>query len=231
MQIEVQRRLHEQLEVQRHLQLRIEAQGMYLHSVLEKAKETLGKQNLGTMGLDDAKVQLSELASRVSTESLDSKFSEIKELNMSWPQQKQEVEAIDYSMGSFLTNSEDSQRDQEMHNKDMNLRAYNDTFCEEVKENTKFFSSSNDKVLKGRIHEEELYMRRSMSKENLKGEEWKRRKSSETSGMQLKLNSEKISQDYRLANFEVKLDLNSHDNNDASSHCQKFDLNGFSWNC
>lgn len=70
-----------------------------------------------------------------------------------------------------------------------------------------------------------------MSKENLKGEEWKRRKSSETSGMQLKLNSEKISQDYRLANFEVKLDLNSHDNNDASSHCQKFDLNGFSWNC
>lgn len=131
------------------MQLRIEAQGMYLHSVLEKAKETLGKQNLGTMGLDDAKVQLSELASRVSTENLDSKFSEIKELNMSWPQQKQEVEAIDYSMGSFLTNSEDSQRDQEMHNKDMDLRAYNDTFCEEVKENMKFLSSSNDKVLKG----------------------------------------------------------------------------------
>ncbi|KAL5079137.1 hypothetical protein RYX36_007558 [Vicia faba] len=248
MQIEVQRRLHEQLEVQRHLQLRIEAQGKYLHSVLEKAKETLGKQNLGTMGLDAAKVQLSELASRVSTESLDSKFSEIKELNMIWPQQTQEVEAIGYSMGNFLTNSEDSQRDQEMHNKGINSRPYNGTFCDEVKENMMFLSSSNDKVLKGlngvlensssllsmnigRVHEEELFFKRTISKENLKGEEWKRRKSSETSGMQLKLNSEKISQDYRLANFEVKLDLNSHDNNDASSHCQNFDLNGFSWNC
>ncbi|CAK8532967.1 unnamed protein product [Lathyrus sativus] len=233
MQIEVQRRLHEQLEVQRHLQLRIEAQGKYLHSVLEKAKETLGKQNLGTMGLDDAKVQLSELASRVSTESLDSKFSEIKELNMIWPQQKQEVEAIEYSMGSFLTNSEDSERDQVMHNNGMNLRAYNGTFCDEVKgssgvsENTSRLLSMNI----GRAHEEELFLRRTMSKEDLKGEEWKRRKVSETSGMQLKLNSEKISQDYRLANFEVKLDLNSQDNNDASSHCQKFDLNGFSWNC
>ncbi|CAI8583075.1 unnamed protein product [Vicia faba] len=219
MQIEVQRRLHEQLEVQRHLQLRIEAQGKYLHSVLEKAKETLGKQNL-----------------------------EIKELNMIWPQQTQEVEAIGYSMGSFLTNSEDSQRDQEMHNKGIISRPYNGTFCDEVKENMMFLSSSNDKVLKGsngvlensssllsmnigRVHEEELFFKRTISKENLKGEEWKRRKSSETSGMQLKLNSEKISQDYRLANFEVKLDLNSHDNNDASSHCQKFDLNGFSWNC
>ncbi|XP_058727401.1 myb-related protein 2-like isoform X2 [Vicia villosa] len=248
MQIEVQRRLHEQLEVQRHLQLRIEAQGKYLHSVLEKAKETLGKQNLGTMGLDAAKVQLSELASRVSNESLDSRFSQIKELNMILPQQTLEGEAIDYSMGSFLANSEDAQRDQKMNNNGMNLRAYNGTFCDEKKENMMFLSSSNDKVLKGpngvsgntssllsmnigRVHEEEFILRRTISKEDLKGEEGKRRKSNETSGMQLKLNSEKISQDYRLANFEVKLDLNSHDNNDASSHCQKIDLNGFSWNC
>lgn len=100
--------------------------------MLEKAKETLGKQDLGTMGLDAAKVQLSELASRVSTESLDSKFSELKELNVLWPQ---EGEAIDYSMGSFLTNSECSQRDQEINNKGMNFRTYNGTFCEEVKEN------------------------------------------------------------------------------------------------
>ncbi|KAJ6349435.1 hypothetical protein OIU77_006922 [Salix suchowensis] len=48
-QIEVQRRLHEQIEVQRHLQLRIEAQGKYLQSVLEKAQETLGRQNLGSV--------------------------------------------------------------------------------------------------------------------------------------------------------------------------------------
>ncbi|KAK4491866.1 hypothetical protein RD792_002645 [Penstemon davidsonii] len=37
MQMEVNRRLHEQLEVQRHLQVRIEAQGKYMQSILEKA--------------------------------------------------------------------------------------------------------------------------------------------------------------------------------------------------
>lgn len=81
------------------------------------------------------------------------------------------------------------------------------------------------------VHEEENFWRRNISKEDLEGEEWKRRKSIDTSGVQLKLNSDKISQDYRLANFDMKLDLNSHDDNGASSHSQKFDLNGFSWNC
>ncbi|KAK6126393.1 hypothetical protein DH2020_039843 [Rehmannia glutinosa] len=57
MQIEVQRRLNEQLEVQRHLQLRIEAQGKYLQTVLEKAQENLGKQNLGNIDLEVAKIQ------------------------------------------------------------------------------------------------------------------------------------------------------------------------------
>nr|CAD1833127.1 unnamed protein product [Ananas comosus var. bracteatus] len=76
MQIEVQRRLHEQLEVQRHLQLRIEAQGKYLQSVLEKAHETLAKQNLGSApGLEAAKAQLSELVSKVSTECLHNAFT------------------------------------------------------------------------------------------------------------------------------------------------------------
>ncbi|MQM13342.1 hypothetical protein Taro_046267 [Colocasia esculenta] len=39
--MEVQRKLHEQIEVQKHLQLRIEAQGKYMQSVLKKAQETL----------------------------------------------------------------------------------------------------------------------------------------------------------------------------------------------
>ncbi|XP_004489716.1 myb-related protein 2-like isoform X2 [Cicer arietinum] len=252
MQMEVQRRLHEQLEVQKHLQLRIEAQGKYLQSVLEKAKETLGTQNLGTMGLDDAKVQLSKFTSRVSNENLDSKFLGLKELHVHWPQQTREDETIDYSMGSFLTNSEDSQRDQEMHNKGMKLGVSKEcvdepmplkndfTLCEKEKENVMFVSSSNHRVLKdglttslllmnvGGVHEKENMWKRTISKEDLKGEEWKRINNIETNGVQLKLNSDKISQDYRLANFEVKLDLNS---NDASSQCQKFDLNGFSWNC
>ncbi|CAA0829663.1 Homeodomain-like superfamily protein [Striga hermonthica] len=56
-QIEVQRRLHEQLEVQRHLQMRIEAQGKYLQSVLEKAQESLDRQNSGIKELSDIHVQ------------------------------------------------------------------------------------------------------------------------------------------------------------------------------
>ncbi|GER57509.1 homeodomain-like superfamily protein [Striga asiatica] len=79
-QIEVQRRLHEQLEVQRHLQMRIEAQGKYLQSVLEKAQESLDRQNSGTTGLEAAKIQLSEFVSKVSTgQCLSSTFSGIKE--------------------------------------------------------------------------------------------------------------------------------------------------------
>ncbi|KAJ4841251.1 Myb transcription factor ipn2 [Turnera subulata] len=48
MQMEVQRRLHEQLEVQRHLQLRTEAQGKYIQSLLEKACQTLAGENLAS---------------------------------------------------------------------------------------------------------------------------------------------------------------------------------------
>ncbi|KAF8103104.1 hypothetical protein N665_0188s0060 [Sinapis alba] len=44
MQMEVQRRLHEQLE--RHLQLRIEAQGKYMQSILERACQTLAGENM-----------------------------------------------------------------------------------------------------------------------------------------------------------------------------------------
>ncbi|CAD5166151.1 myb family transcription factor IPN2-like [Musa acuminata AAA Group] len=46
MQMEVQRRLHEQLDVQRHLQIRIEAQGKYMQSILEKAYQTLAADGM-----------------------------------------------------------------------------------------------------------------------------------------------------------------------------------------
>ncbi|XP_072085595.1 myb family transcription factor PHL8-like isoform X3 [Arachis hypogaea] len=49
MQMEVQKKLYEQIE--RHLQLKIEAQGKYLQSVLHKAQETLaGMINNGSPG-------------------------------------------------------------------------------------------------------------------------------------------------------------------------------------
>lgn len=70
MQMEVQKRLHEQLEVQRQLQLRIEAQGKYLQSILEKAQETLAGQTVATIGLEAARAELSDLATKVSKECL-----------------------------------------------------------------------------------------------------------------------------------------------------------------
>uniref|UniRef100_A0A0D9WSZ7 HTH myb-type domain-containing protein n=1 Tax=Leersia perrieri TaxID=77586 RepID=A0A0D9WSZ7_9ORYZ len=48
MKMEVQRRFHEQLEVQKHLQLRVEAQGKYMQSILEKAYQALGSGDCAT---------------------------------------------------------------------------------------------------------------------------------------------------------------------------------------
>ncbi|XP_038983153.1 myb-related protein 2-like isoform X2 [Phoenix dactylifera] len=101
MQIEVQRKLQEQIEVrsddtyshliqpkffsngglewllqvQRHLQLRIEAQGKYLQSVLRKAHETLASCSSNSLGVEAAKAELSELLSAVETECLSSSLS------------------------------------------------------------------------------------------------------------------------------------------------------------
>nr|CAB3468662.1 unnamed protein product [Digitaria exilis] len=47
-QMEVQRRLHGELEVQKHLQMRVEAQGKYMQSILEKAYQALGTSDCAT---------------------------------------------------------------------------------------------------------------------------------------------------------------------------------------
>ncbi|KAK8455633.1 hypothetical protein SEVIR_4G154300v4 [Setaria viridis] len=47
-QMEVQRRLHGELEVQKHLQMRVEAQGKYMQSILEKAHQALGTSDYAT---------------------------------------------------------------------------------------------------------------------------------------------------------------------------------------
>ncbi|XP_028121032.1 myb-related protein 2-like isoform X1 [Camellia sinensis] len=167
MQIEVQTRLHEQLEVQRHLQLRIEAQGKYLQAVLEKAQETLGRQNLGTVGLEAAKVQISELVSKVSTQCLNSTFSGLKELSgLCPPHPTQTSQPTDCSMDSCLTSCEGSQRDQETHNNGIGLITFNGNarlepkefdnepmlqqtelrWCEDMKEDRKFLSSMNKNI-------------------------------------------------------------------------------------
>jgi len=98
------------------LQLRIEAQGKYLQSVLEKAQETLGRQNLGIVGLETAKVQLSELVSKVSSQCLNSAFSELKELQGFCPQQTHTNQPNDCSVDSCLTSCDRSQKEQEIQN-------------------------------------------------------------------------------------------------------------------
>ncbi|GJN39047.1 hypothetical protein PR202_gb28141 [Eleusine coracana subsp. coracana] len=47
-QMEVQRRLHGELEVQKHLQMRVEAQGKYMQSILEKAYQAVGSSECTT---------------------------------------------------------------------------------------------------------------------------------------------------------------------------------------
>ncbi|KAG1365588.1 myb-related protein 2-like [Cocos nucifera] len=131
MNIEAQKQLHEQLEVQRHLQLRIEAQGKYLQSVLEKAQETLGKQSMGSVGLEAAKVQLSELVSKVSKECFGTAFPSLKESSSLHTLQGQTTQFADYSGDGCLISCEEFQKDQETHNVCVGLRTCpgNSTLC------------------------------------------------------------------------------------------------------
>lgn len=56
-----------QIEVQRHLQVRIEAQGKYLQTVLRKAQETIAGYGCCSEALAEAQEELSHLASMVSS--------------------------------------------------------------------------------------------------------------------------------------------------------------------
>jgi hypothetical protein len=62
-------------QVQRNLQLRIEAQGKYLQSILEKAKETLAGHRSSSPGLEAAHAELTELASKVGNDPSGCSFS------------------------------------------------------------------------------------------------------------------------------------------------------------
>ncbi|XWS57628.1 hypothetical protein CRYUN_Cryun09bG0189800 [Craigia yunnanensis] len=259
MQIEVQRRLHEQLEVQRHLQLRIEAQGKYLQAVLEQAQETLGRQNMGTVGLEAAKVQLSELVSKVSNQCLNSAFSDLKDLQGLCPQQIQGTPPTDCSMDSCLTSCEGSQKEQEIHNNEICLRHYNSSSLleqrdqiaedpllpqtelksfEDIKENKMFLSSI------GKDAERRMFFADRSSSDLSRSVGLQREKGNGSSNNRFSegkfkgrnkedsfLDQENKRADTvnRLPYFATKLDLNVHEENDAASSCKQFDLNGLSW--
>lgn len=59
------------MQVQRHLQLRIEAQGKYLQSILERACQALSDQAAASAGLEAAREELSDLAIKVSNDTKD----------------------------------------------------------------------------------------------------------------------------------------------------------------
>ncbi|XVE89808.1 hypothetical protein DITRI_Ditri20bG0024200 [Diplodiscus trichospermus] len=200
MQIEVQRRLHEQLEVQRHLQLRIEAQGKYLQVVLEKAQETLGRQNLGTMGLEAAKLQLSELVSSASNQCL-------QDLQGLWSQQTQATQPTDCSMDSCLTSGEGSLKEQETRNNGACLRPY--SRCSSVSEQRD--QTAEDLPL---LQQAELKSFEDMKEKKM--------------FLSMNAHGSNISSN-RLPCFARKLDLNVHGENDAASSCKEIDLNGLSW--
>ncbi|CAN4092607.1 unnamed protein product [Withania somnifera] len=253
MQIEVQRRLHEQLEVQRHLQLRIEAQGKYLQSVLEKAQETLGRQDMETVGLEAVKVQLSEFVSKASNQCLSSAFPDIKELSGFHSQQTQTTQPVDHSIDSCLTSREGSLRDNTMHDNQIGLRPFdftpsleckdieNDTriqhtelrWCDNLKENRQLFSPVNEGREKAFTREtncNNLSMSIGLQDEKLNGTERDVKLFHQvTNRSESAPERRKSPQEYKLSYVEPKLDLNMHDETDAASSCKQFDLNGFSW--
>ncbi|MBA0632240.1 hypothetical protein Godav_001027 [Gossypium davidsonii] len=222
MQIEVQRRLHEQLEVQRHLQLRIEAQGKYLQSVLEKAQESLGRQNPGSMGLEAAQLQLSELVSKVSNQCLDSTLMDLKELQ-GLCHQKTKTNSID----SCLTSIEGSQKDQEIHNNGICLRPYSlvaeDPWLPQtgLKEN-KMVPSSTGKIADRSSNGSDLSIT-----VGLQGDKGKGFNSNSSRFSERKFNGR--NEEDGLHYFATKLDLNVDEENDVASRCKQFDLNGLSW--
>ncbi|KAI3677027.1 hypothetical protein L1987_86645 [Smallanthus sonchifolius] len=215
MQIEAQRRLHEQLEVQRHLQLRIEAQGKYLQSVLEKAQETLGRQNLGSVGLEAAKVQLSELVSKVST------FSGIKDVAMHTNQ------PTDCSIESCLTYGEGQQTEQEMMG--LTFLKSKKVDNEDMNRSKRFLAASDLSMSVGGLKSRAWNTSRSYTEERFtgRGEEvilMDQTNQNNTDSMKDVITE--MPQKLQMPYFGQSLDLNAHD---AASSRKHFDLNGLSW--
>lgn len=75
--------------MQRHIQLRIEAQGQYLQSVLKKAQETLSEYGSCSIEADHVKDQLSKLVSMVNSGCPNSSFSALTQSENSMMEDRQ----------------------------------------------------------------------------------------------------------------------------------------------
>lgn len=226
--------------------------------MLEKAQETLGRQNLGIVGLEAAKVQLSELVSKVSSQCLNSTFSEMKELQGFCPQTIQITnQPNDGSMdSSCLTSSERSQKEQEIiQNGGFGLRHFNNNnnnhvFMERKEQQLTEAAASmqnlrNTEVLKWCVDEVKknstfltplernhgnLSMNIGVEQNHSDVGEFQHRNTARTETMKSVDDNNKIQQPSNYFSAS-RLDLNSRgDNNEGATSCKQLDLNRFSWN-
>ncbi|KAK6126384.1 hypothetical protein DH2020_039868 [Rehmannia glutinosa] len=230
-------------EVQRHLQLRIEAQGKYLQTVLEKAQENLGKQNLGNIDLEVAKIQLSDFVSKVSNgQCLNSAITEMKELSDLCLQQTQ---TTDCSTRNGLNSCKG---DQERYTSSLGLKPLNFRAPTEPRAN------ENETRTGLRWHEDLKGCRNYLSN-NVENEfarengfdnlsmnigKWNGNSNHTESDARfsyqntdnidlMKPEKQKTTQELKLPFFSTKLDLNIDDEDSVASSCKQLDLNGFSW--
>ncbi|KAK6126382.1 hypothetical protein DH2020_039882 [Rehmannia glutinosa] len=236
-------------EVQRHLQLRIEAQGKYLQTVLEKAQENLGKQNLGNIDLEVAKIQLSDFVSKVSNgQCLNSAISEMKELSDLCLQQTQTAQPTNCSTHNGLNSCKGSMRDQERYTSSLGLKPLNFRAPTEPRAN------ENETRTGLRWHEDLKGCRNYLS-DNAENEfarengfdnlsmnigKWNGNGNHTESDAKfsyqntdnidlMKPEKQKTTQELKLPFFSTKLDLNIDDEDSVASSCKQLDLNGFSW--
>lgn len=191
--------------------MRIEAQGKYLQGVLEKAQESLGRQNMGTLGLETAKVQLSELVSQVSSQCLNSAFSGMKQLS----DLCQTNQPKDCSVDSCLTSCDQELYDKHLGLKPLSFRAA----TEQAIDDNQSLSMSIGLQLQGGKWD----CNGAETEANAKFLEW-------NNGINtMKQDKQKSCSELKLPFFPTKLDLNTNDEKDAASSYKQLDLNGFSW--
>lgn len=211
-------------QVQRHLQLRIEAQAKYLQAVLDKAQDTVTKQNLGEVGLEATKAWLSESVSKVSNKCLNS----TKHIPSFCHRQNQLN--LDGSLDSCLTYCGGSQRNQDTLNNVMNStnlvfapinrsKNENDTRNKAFDVELQAINLSMS-IQRGKWNDDNSYNQETNHVASFHDRASKRTESA-------KPENDDTMQELQLSCFMPKLDLNIHDDNDATSRCKQFDLNGF----
>lgn len=244
MQIEVQRQLNEQLEVQRRLQLRIEAQGKYLQSVLEKTQETLGKQNMSSLGLDAAEVHFSELVSKVSNERLIMEFPTSDGIPSSDMLHPQTSQFADCSIGSCLTSCGEPRKNQDIHNPSMRMMTYqgNPSLCAEQTKHEMTQFAGNDRRIRveGDCKEHSVKVRNqrpregngilsSVGKQNYRDMRYPYLEQPNAKRLATEQERDTMSSGYEQPGFKAQLDLNTKGDTDAVPGHEVLDLNGFGW--